>query len=386
MKKTMYCGWLFLSRLWCCDFHDFDIYQNKLHFEEVEYKIKKYLEKDPHIAEFYHLTHEALYIGDLAKEQVDFILHLSPKSTSQPKQPALNLKNIKIALDPGHFGGEYCKLEERYIHIAKEDIGEAEDISFDEGTLAFLTAIELKTLLEKQGAEVFISRPGIGKGAIQKDFFSWLSENSSLWNEKATLPQLFKLYNSEDLKARVNQINAYQPDLTVMIHYNASGLKRRNNGTNPLTRLNYTLAFIPGAFSRSDLKEKENRYEFLRLVVTNDLRCSLLLSEQIVQKFIEKLQISTLEKISSTPYLPEACIRLSDGIYARNLSLTRKIHGPLCYAEPLLQDNQEECRKLSLKDTEIGGIRCSSRLKDTAQAYYEGIVNYLLLLQQYDFR
>lgn len=360
---------LFLAQipLWGISSQDFDAYQNVFTQEEIQTKIKKYLQRDPTIAAFYRVTPEALYIGDIAHQKIDYVLQLTSSApiekTSQTKHP---LKDSKIAIDPGHFGGVYARLEDRYVVIS-------ETVAFDEGTLTYLTALELKSLLEAEGANVMITRAGIGQGAIKETFFEWLQKQPALWESKEPLSHLFRPhYNRADLIARAEKINTFSPDITIIIHYNAEG-SQENDKTTPLTQANYNLAFIPGAFCAGELNDIESRYEFLRLIVTDDLEQSLKLSEQVVAQFTDYLKVPLMNDRS---YLGNICIYQRPGIYSRNLTLTRLIHGPLCYGETLIQNNEQEHRRLATNDTEVAGIPCPSRVKEVARAYFEGIRSY----------
>ena len=64
---------------------------------------------------------------------------------------------------------------------------------------------------------------------------------------------------------------------------------------------------------------------------------------------------------------------VSDGIFCRNLCLTRLVKGPICYGETLIQNNLQEALELSQHQTMIEGIPCPKRVIDVAEAYYETI-------------
>jgi N-acetylmuramoyl-L-alanine amidase len=358
------------ATLYSANFQDFDLYQDKFTQEEVEHKIKTYLEKDERIGAFYRLTPEALYIGDLARNQTDYILRLATTPQSSPVQNKKTLKGSKIAIDPGHFGGKFAKLEERFIE------GPNKTVLFDEGTLTYLTALLLKSLLEAEGAHVFISRPGIEKGATGDNFFAWLEKHPNHWNSKHSLTKLFRTeYNRADLLTRAEKINAFSPDLTIIIHYNAHLSEQEKYDKEYLTQSNYNLVFIPGAFCANELNRPEDRYEFLRMIVTTDIERSSLLSEQIATQFVNHLKIPLISD-ESPSYITNTCLFQQTGVYARNLALTRLIRGPLCYGETLIQNNAEEMQKLATCELTVAGRPCSVRVREVAQAYFDGIKSY----------
>jgi CRISPR/Cas system-associated exonuclease Cas4 (RecB family) len=137
------------------------------------------------------------------------------------------------------------------------------------------------------------------------------------------------------------------------------------------------MVFIPGSFSDGELKEKRARYEFLRLLVTSDFSLSRKFSKIVLEKLNQNLQIPSVAPSDGARYLETASIEVEKGVYARNLALTRLVHGPLCYGESLVQNNLEEALRLSHLDTEIQGYPCSSRLKEVAVAYFQAIREFL---------
>lgn len=360
------------------DFSDFDSYQSKLTAEEVEWKIKNYLEKDVKIRRFYRLTPQALYIGDLEHQQIDYILYLNqalPTPTNK-QRTCNNLKNARIAIDPGHFGGPWAELEERYVAVSAENTKNNQPIHFSEGDLTYLTALELQRLLEAEGALTLITRAGIGKGAIQDDFFKWIEMHPDL-RKDLPLPKVFRnYYNREDLIERAKKINAFSPDITMVIHYNAHLTDEEKNQKAVLTQSNYNLAFIPGAFGADELKTVSDRYEFLRLIVTDHVNESLKLSEYVTAQFVQQLGVALIAENEKTSYIDAACLIQKRGIYCRNLVLTRLVHSPLCYGETLVQNNHNEVYRLSECSTSIADIPCPKRVKEVAQAYFKGITEY----------
>jgi hypothetical protein len=176
---------------------------------------------------------------------------------------------------------------------------------------------------------------------------------------------------------RAEAINAFKPDITLILHYNASSGVENKPSNAYTTPSNYNLVFIPGAFRKNDLNLEEDRYEFLRLLVSQDVEESLLLSKYITAEFTKVLKIPLILD-NKNEYENGLCLKQAEGIYSRNLLLTRRIHGPLCYGETLIQNNPEEMKRLAAQDSEVSGIPCSKRVKEVAMAYYKGVKNYFL--------
>lgn len=365
------------------DFSEFDRFQEKWTRAEIEERLTHFLQKDPKLASYFTLDQESLVLynaPDWQKDRhVEYRLKLaSEKKTAPKREKKHTLVGLKIAIDPGHLGGPYARLEERYIDIPPS-LERTEQIQFDEGTLSLLTAMYLKILLEKEGAIVMITREQVGEGVYSQHFFDWLGKNPHLWTQEVSLNKIFrKYYNPLDLRARAKKINSFAPDLTVVIHYNSHHVEEEYSSNHCVTSRNYNLVFIPGAFGRGELTEYENRYEFMRLLASDDLENSLRLSQSILSQFHKHLKVPAVTRADGARYLDTVCLQLDEGIFARNLALTRLVHSPVCYGETLVQNNIDECQNLSQADFVIGGKKCSSRIKQVAEAYYEGIRNYLL--------
>ncbi|PWU16319.1 MAG: hypothetical protein C5B45_00680 [Chlamydiae bacterium] len=371
MYKTMLhlAALLFPCFMYSFSFQDFDAYQGRVSKEEIENKLK-YLIKAKEAQNYFSLTDDVfiLYasLEDKQKGQEEYRLILG----SFDVLPTLkkSLANCKIAIDPGHFGSEYSHLEQRFVEISFQK----KLLAFNEGDLTFLTALYLKELLEKEGAEVFLTRTKKAEGALSQNFFQFLQTHPDLWLTQKTLTQLFRsVYNGVDLYARAEKINTFKPDITVIIHYNAHNSEKEKYTCT--TDKNYNMVFIPGSFGDRELKEEKARYEFLRLLVTSDFFLSRQFSKIVLKKFNEHLQVPSVTSLDGARYLETASIEVEKGVYARNLALTRLVHGPLCYGESLVQNNLAEALRLSHLDTKIQGYPCSSRLKEVALAYFQAI-------------
>jgi N-acetylmuramoyl-L-alanine amidase len=371
------------------NFSNLDLYQETLSYEKANSKIQYLLKNNSRINAHIKVskTEISMYASQVDKNDnlSEYILRFGNRPTPEPFQfipnrhSELPLQGLKVAMDPGHFGGALAKVEARYIDMEPSlKINSREDIQFNEGTLTLLTAKRLRELLEAQGVVVFLTKEALGEGG-GVSYKKW-REGEFDHLKSMSESQIFrKGYVPYDLKIRAEKINNFDPHLTLIIHFNAGAGNNPNTDQNLGTENNYNMAFVPGSFMDDELETSENRFEFLRLLVTPDLEASIALSEFAVQSFQKHLGVPTVSAIEEIPnknYLEKNCILLSPGVYARNLTLTRLIHSPLCYGETLCQDNYEECQRLVLQDIVIDGIKTSSRIEQVAQSYFHTILNY----------
>ena len=68
-----------------------------------------------------------------------------------PEEPGKPLAGLKIALDPGHIGGYWAKMEKRWFQI-----GDSPPVT--EGDMTLTVAELLAPRLEELGAQVFLTR------------------------------------------------------------------------------------------------------------------------------------------------------------------------------------------------------------------------------------
>ena len=342
----------------------------------------------------------ALPDKELAKlfiDKKDSLFYYIKKDSLKHIAPA-SLKGMKIAIDPGHIGGQYDmgQVESRCMCLC---IDSTHQIKLEEGNLTFFTAQILKKKLEAQGAIVMLSRPDTGISALGITYYEWKKRiknrayvdslvKEGLLNEKevallhghlADKAIFSEVFGSMDMAVRARRINAFHPDMTVIIHYNVN---EKNTGWTKTTDKDFVMAFVGGCVISKDLKTQAGRLNLLRLLISNDIENSVKLSSYTVNHLSADLKVP-IAKRSDATYLSEKCLSTpAAGVYSRDLALTRMIKGPLVYGEPLYQDNNKECTLLSGYCDKIAGDTSASRISMVADAYYKAIEDYVAGLQK----
>lgn len=333
------------------------------------------------------------------------LLHRLPPP-SAPFQPGLDsdhpLRGLRVALDPGHLGGSMAMavLEKRAVQMHPDPTAGLEDgIAFNEGNLTLATATVLAEKLRAAGATVLLTRERPGHGAFGMTYEAWkarhfesaLDEHARAfqldeearrwWREEADEETIFaRLYGPADRRERARRINAFQPHLTLILHFNVeeSNWPEGRRFAPPVPH-NFNLAFIPGAYVAGELSTVERRFELLARLVSDELERSLAFSAQVVAALVRHTGAPALDRPRGQRYLLHASMATEvPGVWARNLTLTRKVRGALSYGESLFQDSIQEVAALNRKDVHIAGIDTSPRVLDIAAAYYEAIVAYAL--------
>lgn len=325
------------------------------------------------------------------------------KKVSLVKKDTLNpFKNLRIAIDPGHIEAslQLAEIEGKFIKMRASTETGLIPIAFNEANLTLSTARILADSLKKLGANVMITRPKPGIGLLGMTFDDWynhymassiieevkagrMDSTTAAWfKTEASLKEVYqKLYVPIDLRLRAEKINAFQPAITLIIHYNVHGPNWEQhdaeNNCTP-TDVNYNMAFVAGSFKNGELSRIEDRVAFLRLLLTDEVKNSVRLSDYVVQAFTQKLQVPPVSDMPELVYLRNSCILTEKpGVYARNLNLTRNVKGVLCYGESLCQDNRTEAAWLNQKLINVGDVAASSRVKMVADAYLSAVKRYV---------
>ena len=143
------------------------------------------------------------------------------------------LNGVKIALDPGHLGGRWAKLEERWFQI-----GDAAPVM--EGEMTLRVARLLADRLQAAGATVTLVRDGdepatplrpadladvarrqLAEQGINdpKATFAGPADDQRQFSVPWTSDMLF---TRADIRARARRVNdTIRPDLVVCLHFNA---------------------------------------------------------------------------------------------------------------------------------------------------------------------
>lgn len=388
-------------------------------------KIQRYLDKDNALSGYYRIDNNgiSMYASANAKEnnQVEFSVHwkelnslrskLGMLSSTEFKQlyvsgtynskknykqsKRLNsLKGCRIALDPGHVASDYtmAELEKKHILMPPDSSkGIYDSIELSEGMLTSAVAQLLKKSLEKEGAIVMLTRTG-DETAFGKTYWQWKKDDydravDSLYTvgelsqkqhqyfsgPNASDRDIFRvIFRDLELAKRAECINSFQAQLCVIIHFNVDEF---NTDWNKPSDKDFNMCFIGGAFQRNDLLKLEQRCEFFRMLISDDLEQSMLLSAATIQAFQHYLKVP-IAGIQDAEYLKKECLPTAqNGVFCRNLQLTRYVHAPLVYGESLYQDNLNECRLLNDKSDKTQ----NERIRQIAKAYQEAILNYLFI-------
>lgn len=293
--------------------------------------------------------------GDELNSRSDLVERLQKVALNPPSLP---LQGLKVALDPGHMGGEeWDKLTGKYV---RDRAGHR----LSEGLMALQTALLLEKEFTALGAEVMLTRRGLepvtpipysrlnlrefGRVELRQSALSdWFR---SLLLSGAPGPELYRAFENSrdvrrlfsedarsryfilraDLDARSNMIQMFNPDVTLIIHYDSMDPANDPNGLNPNGYVR-TKAYVAGAFEDEEFASREDRRYFARhLLNPHAFEASVRLSRNVVHSIRSRM------KIELDPAGGAMAKQVEGGVFSRNLALTRKLNGhALSYLECL---------------------------------------------------
>lgn len=333
-------------------------------------------------------------IGKYSKRQTDSLyIYIDDTKTVNKKVKNKPLQGYKIAIDPGHFGNNLndAKIEQKFLYFAKDSVS-SDSIKLFESELNFQTATILKKKLEELGARVLLTREKSNYTSFNLTYQDWLKnhkkntldsllkinqlsgEKYKLLNQCTDYKFFWEFFRDYELVHRAKIINQFNPHATTIIHYNVD---EKNAPWQKFTHKNFTMCFIGGAFTESNLDKTESKIHFLRLLLTNQINESEKLAGYTASNFNKFLMIPYANYLDADYLHDNSLPSHKAGVFSRNLVLCRLINSPLVYGEALYQDNKKEAELLMQEPIELNGQKVNKRIYSVATCYFDALLIYL---------
>jgi hypothetical protein len=298
------------------------------------------------------------------------------------------LKGLRIALDPGHIGGEWAKLEQRWFQI-----GNTTPVA--EGELTLTVAKLLSARLQSLGAEVQLARSDLRPVSPLRPE-GLMDEARRLLKERGVSPILESYQTPDDprkensvqwesellaylngeIRERARIVNEMiRPDLTLCLHFDA---QRWPDPKKPsLLRHNQFHLLIPGSYTAEELQWEDVRLEMLIKLMNRSHFTEKALAEKLAPV------IATLTGQLPGNYPPEAPVKKVDTsgyIWTRHLLANRLYQNPVIFLEPYTMNDEEVFQRIQAGDYAgeriIGGIPRKSLFREYADAVVAGLLGY----------
>jgi len=353
--------------------------------------------------------------SDAAKRHPLFTLHFAASESAcaplpyryqtqaTSKDPARPLKGIKIALDPGHIGGDWAVLEARYFKLG-------DDPPVEEAKLNLITCERLAERLEADGAQIIwakhsyepvtdlrpndLHREAIAALALPEHApshagykpsflfgllkpFSRSTTSQSAIEERVDNEAALLFYRVAEIRARGDVVNPQHPDLTICVHYNADDWGDDPEHHPILTANSRLVIFTNGAYERSELVYDDYKYDLLRKLldrtaVQEERGCAL-----VGQSMLDTLKYPP-EDYPGTYFAHH--VTDVPSVYARDLLANRIYHGPVIYCEGPYMNARDAYYRIIAGDylgtRTIQGQSVTSIYRDYAAAVEKGVLEY----------
>ena len=331
-----------------------------------------------------------------------FTLRFAPDEKSRKRVPRLwrtakqlpaatmkrPLSGLSVALDPGHLGGRWAKMEERWFKI--DDYPPVQ-----EGDLTLRVGRILARKLKLLGADVSFVRNSTQPVTPKRpDDFAELAKKVLIKNgvpqprpeplsaddpeKEQTIRWQSEIlfYRYSEIRRRAVLVNSrLHPDVVICLHFNAEGWGNPNEPT--LTETNHLHLLVNGSYLQPELEFDDERFEMVRRLLSRAYDEELPLADAVAGTMAQATGLPPYQypttlattKVGSTGY-----------VYARNLLATRVYRCPVIYCEPYVMNNKEVFDRIQAGDydgtREVNGGQRKSIFREYADAVADGLAVY----------
>ena len=297
-----------------------------------------------------------------------------PRSEIAP-QPGKPLAGLRIAIDPGHIGGKWAKIEERWFQIGKSK-------PVVEGDMTLCVAKLLVQRLKVLGAEVWLTRSGsdplthLRPAQLRKQAASSLRDKGEGITTLSVAKESERLfYRTSEIRCRAALVNnSTRPDVVLCLHLNAEDW---GNPAKPsLVSKNHLHFLITGAWSAKELAYDDQRFEMLVKLLNRTYPEEVAVTKSLVKT------MAAATKLPPFIYHGKTAVRIgdSDYIWGRNLLANRLFQCPVIYVEPYVMNSRDVHARIQAGDFEgkkkVAGAVRPSIYREYADSVAAGLVDY----------
>ena len=310
-----------------------------------------------------------------------------PASGLPPAPPKRVLAGLKIAIDPGHIGGSWAQMEERWFQV-----GDSKPIQ--EGDMTLLVAKILALDLEKLGAKASLVRKNNEPVTSQRPADLTEVSKQILLRAGHTTPRedfagpddpnkdqtirwqnelLF--YRNSEIRQRAVLVNTeIKPDIVLCLHFNAEAWDDPTKPT--LTDRNHLHLLVNGSYLPPELEFDDVRFEMIYRLLSRTHEEEIGLAETLAEAMALRTELPAYQyttdnvaKVGATGY-----------VYARNLLATRLYDSPVIYFEPYVMNSDEVFWRVQEGDYQglrnVNGTDRPSIFREYAAGIVDGLVEY----------
>jgi hypothetical protein len=298
------------------------------------------------------------------------------------------LSGLRIALDSGHLGGKWAKIEERWFQV-----GNTQPVQ--EGDLTLKVARLLAPRLRELGAKVFfvrnsneavtakrpddfreLARKILIKNGVPQPRADMLDPNDPEKEQTIRWQSEILFYRYSEIRRRAALVNfKLHPDLVLCLHFNAEGWGDPNNPT--LTDINHLHLLVNGSYLEQELEFDDERFEMIRRLLSRAYDEELPLADTIAAAIARETQLPPYEYPTTNSTTK---VGTSGYVFARNLLATRLYRCPVVYCEPYVMNSKDAFARIQAGDYEgtrnVNGFDRKSIFREYADSVADGLIEY----------
>ncbi len=258
---------------------------------------------------------------------------LPPAPESKP------LDGLHIAIDPGHIGGEWARMEARWFSLDG-------DPPVTEGDMTLKVALMLQPVLEDLGARVTLVRDTPEPlTPMRPKMLLEIAEEQAGDQSPAAMQRLAEqlFYRTAEIRARAHVVNhVIRPDLVLCLHFNAEAWGDPANPT--LVDRTHFHILLNGGYTDSEVALADQRFAMLAMLLQRTHEEEAEVGATVADVFAGT---SGLPPFKYPPNAPNA--RQVDGhpyLWARNLLANRLYDCPVIYMEPYVMNSRRDYARI----------------------------------------
>ena len=298
--------------------------------------------------------------------------------------PAKPLGGVKIAIDPGHLGGDWAKMEERWYQLG-------DTLPVTEGDLTLRVANLLAPQLTALGAEVTLVRSAPGPTTPDRPETLREAARAVLLLQGATNPaetyasgddpqratsvqfqSELLFFRTAEIRHRATVVNTQiRPDLILCLHFDADAWGDAKVPT--FTPNNFLHALINGTYSAAELRNDDVRHDMLLKLLGRTAAAEESACETVIQTMARHLALPPRIYTRDTARRPGP----SPYVWARNLLANRLYRCPVVFLEAYTMNSREVWERIQAGDyegeREVAGSLRQSIFREYADGVAEGV-------------
>ncbi|MDE1171089.1 MAG: N-acetylmuramoyl-L-alanine amidase [Verrucomicrobium sp.] len=299
-----------------------------------------------------------LAFATAGKEKAPWRYRTPAQFRAAPKPEGKPLQGLRIAIDPGHIGGDWGQVEDRstlYPGVGR----------IQEGDMNLITARLLEKRLTALGATVFPTRrdtdpvTDLRPADLREEALAALLDWKPRWKvippsqrERVLRGHIEEMSHllferKYEFLARGAKIRrSFQPDVTLVLYINATP----SSGRCRLVSDNRNIFFVEGAYTPQEALDPDEQLRLFYKVLDRVTPVEYEVAASIARAFTAATRLKPVE------YGNTATTRLVDPgnyyVVARNLGANRQYDGPVVTTEPYFMNNATVARRLVAGDYE----------------------------------